>query len=319
MCAATGRLPQSTEPVRRGSRSTRERKTALQQVDYSERAVMTSHVELAERYKRLRHASFELNKVLLDFAPKQAIEHAGRKLGLWHKGTLVFGKEDEVNVLMDYVIYDCYEDGANAVDRYIRERPPAPGSDEQKVLRAEQQAFYTVVLVEEVLKGLGVRVHDLLMDRRFLLADIGFSQTAVEGLVLATRLIPFEDFVMTAGAALPLDADALAGVASNVIAGNLGDGVGAFADMTKERKADVTAAIIRLALEADASASIEYADVDEAGAYAPTAPVINASPKVGRNDPCPCGSGKKYKRCCGPWAAGGAKLPWTPQEDELQR
>ena len=23
------------------------------------------------------------------------------------------------------------------------------------------------------------------------------------------------------------------------------------------------------------------------------------SPKVGRNDPCPCGSGKKYKNCCG--------------------
>jgi preprotein translocase subunit SecA len=22
-------------------------------------------------------------------------------------------------------------------------------------------------------------------------------------------------------------------------------------------------------------------------------------PKVGRNDPCPCGSGKKYKSCCG--------------------
>jgi uncharacterized protein YecA (UPF0149 family) len=24
-----------------------------------------------------------------------------------------------------------------------------------------------------------------------------------------------------------------------------------------------------------------------------------AIPKVGRNDPCPCGSGKKYKKCCG--------------------
>ena len=22
-------------------------------------------------------------------------------------------------------------------------------------------------------------------------------------------------------------------------------------------------------------------------------------PRVGRNDPCPCGSGKKYKQCCG--------------------
>ena len=27
--------------------------------------------------------------------------------------------------------------------------------------------------------------------------------------------------------------------------------------------------------------------------------VINNEPKVGRNDPCPCGSGKKYKNCCG--------------------
>ncbi len=28
-------------------------------------------------------------------------------------------------------------------------------------------------------------------------------------------------------------------------------------------------------------------------------PVTRESPKVGRNDPCPCGSGKKYKKCCG--------------------
>ena len=27
-------------------------------------------------------------------------------------------------------------------------------------------------------------------------------------------------------------------------------------------------------------------------------PVV-ARAKVGRNDPCPCGSGKKYKKCCG--------------------
>lgn len=27
--------------------------------------------------------------------------------------------------------------------------------------------------------------------------------------------------------------------------------------------------------------------------------VVRSTPKVGRNDPCPCGSGKKYKQCCG--------------------
>ena len=28
-------------------------------------------------------------------------------------------------------------------------------------------------------------------------------------------------------------------------------------------------------------------------------PIVREEPKVGRNDPCPCGSGKKFKKCCG--------------------
>lgn len=35
------------------------------------------------------------------------------------------------------------------------------------------------------------------------------------------------------------------------------------------------------------------------GAVRGPEPVRRSSPKVGRNDPCPCGSGKKYKKCCG--------------------
>lgn len=27
--------------------------------------------------------------------------------------------------------------------------------------------------------------------------------------------------------------------------------------------------------------------------------VVHEGPRIGRNDPCPCGSGKKYKKCCG--------------------
>ena len=32
---------------------------------------------------------------------------------------------------------------------------------------------------------------------------------------------------------------------------------------------------------------------------APVTPFVRAERKVGRNEPCPCGSGRKYKRCCG--------------------
>ena len=49
----------------------------------------------------------------------------------------------------------------------------------------------------------------------------------------------------------------------------------------------------------------QFGDADYQGGEAPQEePEINITfvrdiPKVGRNDECPCGSGKKYKKCCG--------------------
>ena len=40
-----------------------------------------------------------------------------------------------------------------------------------------------------------------------------------------------------------------------------------------------------------------WRDDPAGGAWRPTEPVRVT--KIGRNDPCPCGSGKKYKKCCG--------------------
>ncbi len=42
-------------------------------------------------------------------------------------------------------------------------------------------------------------------------------------------------------------------------------------------------------------------------------------PDVGRNQPCPCGSGKKYKRCCLAGTDGGAALAKTPRLHALDR
>jgi preprotein translocase subunit SecA len=39
--------------------------------------------------------------------------------------------------------------------------------------------------------------------------------------------------------------------------------------------------------------------VSEAAAAVEKAKPVRTMPKVGRNDPCPCGSGKKFKQCCG--------------------
>jgi len=44
---------------------------------------------------------------------------------------------------------------------------------------------------------------------------------------------------------------------------------------------------------------LEQARMAGAGDRQPVQRVVRSSAKVGRNDPCPCGSGKKYKKCCG--------------------
>ena len=44
---------------------------------------------------------------------------------------------------------------------------------------------------------------------------------------------------------------------------------------------------------------VQEADPDVLNQFMPTDPVRRTERKIGRNEPCPCGSGKKYKKCCG--------------------
>jgi len=48
-----------------------------------------------------------------------------------------------------------------------------------------------------------------------------------------------------------------------------------------------------------AMAGVAAGDGDGAGEVSIDLPIRRSIPKVGRNEPCPCGSGKKYKNCCG--------------------
>ncbi|HMK13431.1 MAG TPA: preprotein translocase subunit SecA [Burkholderiales bacterium] len=88
-----------------------------------------------------------------------------------------------------------------------------------------------------------------------------------------------------------------------------------FADMLELIKAEVTKIVMTVQIKSqqDVEAveppptpeNVQYhhADYDEALAQADsetkTRPFVRGTQKIGRNDPCPCGSGKKYKHCHG--------------------
>ena len=63
-------------------------------------------------------------------------------------------------------------------------------------------------------------------------------------------------------------------------------------DLRRSETAKITKAALASITSVDGGQStIENSDVNKT--------VVREQPKVGRNDPCPCGSGKKYKNCCG--------------------
>ena len=63
-----------------------------------------------------------------------------------------------------------------------------------------------------------------------------------------------------------------------------------------------TVSITNVSLDNSAASSMNVegeSNVPKANHVEKAQPIVNDGPKVGRNDPCPCGSGKKYKQCCG--------------------
>lgn len=71
--------------------------------------------------------------------------------------------------------------------------------------------------------------------------------------------------------------------------------------VTPEQQQDTEAAIeVQRSKLSDHLQNAQASHGDEvSAAEAKQKPVTNDGEKVGRNDPCPCGSGKKYKNCCG--------------------
>ncbi|HSU67694.1 MAG TPA: SEC-C metal-binding domain-containing protein [Tepidisphaeraceae bacterium] len=268
---------------------------------------MASHAGLVDRYKGLRAKSRELSNRLAEAVPKDAFEEVVKRLQMARGREVILETYDELAVLMDCAIFDIRRNGENLVQRFLRERPPAEGTDERMILEGMCSARHSIFRVLRVERGSGVLLLDGFRQDHVFVWDVGFSQTARRGAILACRIYSVGEVTMTTGAGLPIDREWVDDLGpplkryENPVTGDL--------DISDPQTAsDVAIVITRECIKAGASARIAYADVGEANqrsapasidpADQPTRPIVSGL-KIGRNDPCPCGSGKKYKKCCG--------------------
>ncbi len=77
------------------------------------------------------------------------------------------------------------------------------------------------------------------------------------------------------------------------------EGFDMFNEMIKFIEEETVKYLFHVTVETTAKREAVAKETGTGGSDQPKAPVKRSDQKVGRNDPCPCGSGKKYKKCCG--------------------
>jgi len=253
---------------------------------------MEKHAAILERYLRVRKVVSAIQNAAVGSIPEDIFEKGAKELGLAKGKTLVMRAESEFAIFADHCIYDVLRNGKNVIERYMDGLTAAPDSDEAAIHQAIRNARYTFLKAERRLPGVGLEAQDVLYRQKLLLTDVGFSKSVQPGMWIATRLLVFDDFAMTTGAALPiavLDERDARKMIDEFDRGSPED----FGALSRESRSQLATVFVRMALAMGVSENVLYG---ERGAM--PLPVA-ASHKISRNEPCPCGSGKKYKRCCG--------------------
>jgi len=252
-----------------------------------------------EKYQRFRQASRKLMSRLTKTIPRAAMEEIGNALGIMRKGVLVYDTEDVMAVHADCCLHDWIRNGRNLITKYSLEHPASPGTDEEFLLRAHQQARFRILIPGSVAPGAGVECADGLSGERLFLMDVALGNSVQEGRTLmATRTVPLDGYWMTTGAGLPIG-DKKTG--EEVV----GEVRGLLKVVPPVDPHKLALAILRKCLDCGAAEYVTYRglkeseDSEEPETDFTPAPQPATSRRVaGRNDQCPCGSGRKYKRCC---------------------
>jgi hypothetical protein len=254
--------------------------------------------DVRDTYLRLRQAQRSLNEQLFREIGKAGIQDCARALGLWGNGIMIFDEEDDIGLLADFAIHE-HEEGRAAIER--RMTSAEVSDDERVVLTAMLSSRFTLLGVTEIVPDVGARALDLLSEEPFLLADVNLSATGSRGIIMAAHLLPFETFVMTSGAPLPFDPE----IARLLLAGMRARSISPadLAALPPHARTQLAINLIGVARRRpEALRSLLNATESGQGFLPWASPAAMLSqgraPKIGRNDPCPCGSGKKFKRCC---------------------
>lgn len=212
------------------------------------------------RYKRLRELGRKVNLSLIKQLPESALPECAKKLGLSKAGTLVLNQDDEIAVAYDYCLHHHRRVGRNIIERTQENAPPVEDPDEQAYLQALSSARFSLFRVEEILPHRGARLLDLLTHSTVDIVDMSLSSTGVPGVIVAGRLLTFEDFTLSSGTLIPIPEVVFEVRIQPIIHKFLPEIPAEKAELSPARGAAFEAQVLRIALHAEEDVSF-YTDM----------------------------------------------------------
>jgi hypothetical protein len=166
-----------------------------------------SREDLLARYRQYRDIRTEIQTATLENIPHSSFLKQAKRLGISDGKVLFTDDQVELTLAFDLSLYTSKHGRTRVIDRYARAHAEDLSPQFRQVLTALCASRFSLFEVVERHELAGVVLEDYMRDDEVWLLDENFETSAKPGMIFASRVAPIEDFVITCGAIVPIDAE----------------------------------------------------------------------------------------------------------------
>lgn len=164
---------------------------------------MTDHQTVLNSYLHRRAVAIRLSNLLVQSLSAKTLRHAASELNMMIDDAIVIDSEMVQDILMDFAIHSCRINGRSTARLFYDTQGPHDHED-REVLQSMTRGYYSFFRVLETERALGLWAWDILQDKQVYIVDIGLGTSVSRNSILASRVFPFDDYLITGGASLPI-------------------------------------------------------------------------------------------------------------------
>ena len=170
--------------------------------------------EMTHDYQQYRSVLSQMHQELLFLDPRYMIETAARRLDLGDIHTIHIETDHEMNVLVDYGLFQCRQEGKNIIERYYQKHKGLYSGQKLLVLEILRNARVSLLKVIKPIGDNGLVVKDYLTNEILLMIDNGLHKLAKlhQNHAILTHYLVMPGFIMSTGAATPVDLTSASGI-----------------------------------------------------------------------------------------------------------